>query len=323
MIEHGSEVAKRSGRGWNWKEVATYAFFLVALAGAAWAIVGRGSELTKALQQLSILSLAGSFVAGLLGILALYKSWLAAVTDGRVELPVREGLRIYGVGQIGKYLPGSVWPVLTQAQLGRRLGISRLRMASGALLALAVSVTAGLVLGCLLLPFSGGDAARKLWWAPLAAIPLLLVLFPPFLNRTIAFAARVLRRGEVDSAYTLAGIARCAGWATLGNLFFGLHIFCLVHSQGATSFRGYVLSVCAFSLASSIGVIVIFAPAGAGIRETVLIVVLAPVLSVASALAIALVSRSVLVLVDVVLAVSQTRGLSKSQTDRKPPVAAP
>jgi glycosyltransferase 2 family protein len=323
VIKHSSEVTKRSGRRGNPKKLATYAFFLLALAAAAWAIASRGSQLTKAVQHLSILALVGSFAAGLLGILALYASWLAAVTDGQVDLPFREGLRIYGVGQIGKYLPGSVWPVLTQAQLGRRLGISPLRMASGALLALAVSVSGGLVLGCVLLPLSGDNAARTLWWAPLVAVPLVLVLAPPILNRLIALSARILRRGAVEPAYTLAGIARCAGWATLGNFFFGLHIFCLGYSLGATSFRGYLLGVCAYALASSIGVIVIFAPAGAGIRETVLIAVLAPVLSVDSALAIALVSRVVLILVDVLVAVSQMRGLNGSQPDRKPSVAAP
>jgi uncharacterized membrane protein YbhN (UPF0104 family) len=323
MNTRGSEVSKHSGRPWNWKKIATYFFFLLGLTAAAWVIVSRGSELTKALQHMSILALVGSFVAGLLGILALYRSWLAAVTDGPVNLRVRDGLRIYGVGQIGKYLPGSVWPVLAQAQLGRRLGISPLRTASGALLALAVSVTGGLILGVVLLPLSGDKAAQELWWAPLAAIPLVLMLLPSILNRLIALAARILRRGPVEPACTLPGIARSAGWATLGNFFFGLHIFCLGSSLGATSFRSYLLSVCAYALASSIGVIVIFAPAGVGVRETVLIAVLAPILSVDSALAIALVSRVVLILVDVVVAVSQMRGLNGSQPDPKPSVAAP
>jgi len=322
MTADTSDGSGRSGPRWGWKKFAAYALFLIALVAAVWAIASRGPELVKALQQLSILALVGSFVAGLLGILTLYLSWLAAVTDGQVELPVREGLRIYGVGQIGKYLPGSVWPVITQTQLGRRLGISPLRMASGALLALAVSVSSGLVLGVVLLPFSGGDATRKLWWVSLAAIPLVVVVLPPILNRLIAFAARILRRGPVQPAYTLPGIARSAGWAIVGNFFFGLHIFCLAYSLGATSFRSYLLSVCAYSLASCIGVIVIFAPAGAGVRETVLIAVLAPVLSVDSALAIALVSRGVLILVDVVVAVSQLHGLNGSQPDRNTSVAA-
>lgn len=295
--------------GGGWKRLAAYPLFALALAGAGWAIARRGSELTDALSQLSVWAVMGSFAFGVLAILAMFGSWLAAITDSGVVLPVRDGLRIYGVGQIGKYLPGSVWPVLTQARLGRRIGISPLRMASGATLGLAVSVCSALVLGIVLLPFSGAAAVRQLWWTPLAAIPLIVVLMPAVLNRLIVWAARVLRRGEVESGYTLRGIGLSAGWAAVGNLFFGLHIFCLGHALGVTSFRDYLLSVCAYSLAAAIGVLVIFVPAGAGVREGVLIAVLAPVLTVDAALAIALVSRVVLILVDVLLAVSQLRGV--------------
>jgi uncharacterized membrane protein YbhN (UPF0104 family) len=283
---------------------------LAACLGAAvWAIASRGSELAAALRELSWPAVVGSFIFGSLAILALFGSWLAAVTDGGVHLSVRDGLRIYGVGQIGKYLPGSVWPVVTQAQLGKRLGISGMRMASGALLGLAVSVCASLVMGCLLLPFSGPDAARNLWWAPLLVIPLLIVLAPPILNRIIALAARVLRRGTVETRYSLGGTLRSAAWVVLGNVFFGLHIYCLGYPLGATSWRSFLLGVCAYSLAASVGVLVVIAPAGAGAREAVLTAVLAPVLSVDAALAIALVSRVVLIGVDVLLALTQLPGL--------------
>jgi glycosyltransferase 2 family protein len=296
----------------NGRSVITGALVLACLAGAAWAVISRGPELVDALQKLSWSAVLASFAFGSLAVLALFMSWLAAVTDGGIELGARDGLRIYGVGQIGKYLPGSVWPVLTQAQLGKRRGIPPMRMASGALLALAISVCAGLVMGCLLLPFSGDQAAHRLWWAPFMVIPLVIVLAPPVLNRLLGVAARALRRGPVEGKYSLRGIMRSACWAAIGNILFGAHIYCLAAPLGAHSVRGFLLSVCAYSLASSVGVLVIFAPAGAGAREAVLTAVLAPVLSIDAALAIALVSRVVLIAVDVILALSQLPGLRLS-----------
>jgi uncharacterized membrane protein YbhN (UPF0104 family) len=298
----------------NARKLLSYLFFAAGIGAAVWVIASRRDELTAAVQRMNLIAIAGSFGCGMLAVLALFGSWLAAVTDGGVSLPVRAGLQIYGVGQIGKYLPGSVWPVLTQTQLGRRRGISPLRMASGALLALAVSVDVGLVMGGLFLPFSGHRAVRVFWWVPLVAIPMVLVLIPAVLNRLISVAARVLRRGEVASGYSWAGIGRSAAWAALGNLLFGLHIYLLGIGLGETSVRGFVLAVCAYSLASSVGVIVIFAPAGAGAREAVLVAVLAPVLSVDAALAIALVSRVLLIAVDVLIATSQLRGLNRWKT---------
>jgi glycosyltransferase 2 family protein len=299
------------------RQVATYLVFGLFVAGAGWAITSRGSEIIDALQRLRWWSVAGSLVFGLLAVLAMFGSWYAAIRDGGVGVGVRDGLRIYGVGQVGKYLPGSVWPVLTQAQLARRRGASPLRMASGALLALAISVCVGLVLGCVLLPFSGPQASDRLWWAPIVAAPMVVLLLPPVLNRLVELAARVLRRGEIDAGFSLSGVARSAGWSAVGNLFFGLHILCLVHPLGAHGLRGYVLSVCAYALASSMGVIVVFAPAGAGFREGVLVAVLAPLLTVDAALVIALVSRVVLIIVDVGLALSQLRGLRRLDVVRE------
>ena len=255
--------------------------------------------------------MAGSVVFGLLAVLATFVSWLAAITDGGIDLPFRDALRIYAVGQVGKYVPGSVWPVLTQAQLARRHGISPVRMASGALLALAISVSVAMVTGCVLLPFSGAHATARLWWAPIVAVPMVVVLVPPVLNRLVVLAARVMRRGPVESRFSPSGIARSAAWCVAGNMLFGLHIWCLGYPLGATGVRGYVLSVCAYALASGVGVLVILAPAGAGIREAVLTVVLAPVLSVDAALVIALVSRVVMIVVDIVLALTQIRGLRR------------
>lgn len=286
------------------------AFFLV-IGLAIWAIVSRRVELAAALRELNLLAVSGAVLFGFLAIFATFGSWLAAITDGGVDLPVREGLRIYGVGQIGKYLPGSVWPVLTQAQLGRRHGISSLRMASGALLALAIGVCVALVMGCVLLPFSGAQATAQLWWAPILAAPMVVVLFPAVLNRLIALAARMMRRGPVDLVFTVAGVARSAAWSVAGNLLFGLHIWCLGYPLGATGLPGYLLSTCAYALASGVGVLIIFAPAGAGAREAVLAAVLAPLLSLDAALVIALVSRVVLIVVDVFLALSQLRGLRR------------
>jgi uncharacterized membrane protein YbhN (UPF0104 family) len=297
------------------RPLLTYLVFALFVAGAGWAIVSRWNELSDALSRLNVAAVIGSIVFGLAAVLAMFGSWRAAVVDSGVDLGVRDGLQIYGVGQVGKYLPGSVWPVLTQAQLARRRGASPLRMASGALLSLAISVSVGLVAGCALLPFSGPKAFSRYWWAPFLILPMVLVLAPPVLNRLVGFAARVLRRGAVESEFTTAGVLRSAAWSLLGNALFGLHVVCLAGPLGATGLRGYLLSTCAYALASSVGVLVIFAPAGAGFREGVLTAVLAPLLAVDSALAVALVSRVVLIVVDVGLALSQLRGLHRSKLD--------
>lgn len=288
---------------------AVYLVFAVFLAAAAWFLYSRRHELAAGLRQLSPEAVVGSLVAGYAAIGAMLLGWAAAVRDGGVDMSLRDLTRVYAVGQVGKYIPGSVWPVLTQARLARRRGASTLRVGSGSLLALGVSVCVGLLAGGLLLPFSSHEAARRLWWVALVALPATALLWPPLLNALLSRASRLLRRGDPGLAFSSSGIAVCAAWSLLGTLLFGVHIYLLAHGLGATGGRGLLLSVCAYALASGVGVIVIFVPAGSGVREAVLTIVLAPVLSVDAALVVALVSRALLVVVDVSFGLSQVAGL--------------
>ena len=296
----------------QWRRLVSYAFLALCLVAGVWAVASQRAELADALSKVSWQSIVIAFVFGLLATLAGFMCWFAAVTDGGVELPLRAGFRIYAVGQVGKYLPGAVWPVLTQTELGRRHGASRMRMASGALLALGISVCACLVLGCLLLPFAGGDAADRYWWAPFVAVPMVVALAPPVLNRVLALAAKVLRQGPFESGYSGLGIVRAVAWSVVASVFFGFQLYAMAWNSGDHGVRLYLLCVCAYALATGIGVLVVFAPAGAGAREAVITAVLAPVLGVAFSLAIALVSRVLLIIVDLLVALSQVRGLRAS-----------
>ena len=48
--------------------------------------------------------------------------------------------RIYFIGQLGKYLPGSVWPILAQMELGTAYRVPRARSATTAVLAMMMGL---------------------------------------------------------------------------------------------------------------------------------------------------------------------------------------
>ncbi len=292
----------------------------IALVFGVLAVVRQGDEIAAALDEIDWLSVLASFAATIVGLLGIYRSWAVIVRDGGVDLSTRQSLRIYGIGQVGKYVPGSVWSVLSQAEMVREHGGSRLRMATASLVALLVSVTVALVLGGLLLPVSGSEAERTFWFAPFAAVALAGLLIPAVLNALVDRVNRFLRRPPNDVRFSGRAIAKAAGWALLANLFFGLQIQALGHELGNTGIDGYLLSTCAYALAAALGVLVVLAPAGAGVREVVLTVVLAPTLSVGAALTVALVSRVVSMAADFALALSQVRRIKASDPGARQPV---
>lgn len=281
----------------------------LAVVLGTWVVVDQWTEVRRALGDLAWWSAPGAFVAGAAGVYAIFRSWAGIVADHGVVLSPRQALRIYGVGQAGKYLPGSVWSVLTQAQMAREYGGSRARMAAASLVALLLSVVVALGLGALVLPFANGAAAERFWYAPVFAVGLGVLLVPAVLNRVVALGARLLRRPADSVRLTGRAVLRAGGWAVMGNLFFGLHLLALGATLGLGDLRGYLLAVAAYSLAAGLGVVFVIAPAGAGVREFVITVVLAVSVSTGTAVTIALLSRVLLLVVDLLLALTQVRAV--------------
>lgn len=278
-------------------------------AAAIWALASRRGELADALSRLTIASVAAAVALGVLAVLAMLMSWAASVRDVAPTLTLRDLARIYFVGQMGKYVPGSVWPVLTQSMLARRRGAAPSAVAAGSLLNLSLTVTVSLLVGAALLPFAPSSAVHQLQWVPFVVVPMVVLLHPALLNRLLPLAAKLLRRELVDFRVSGRTITVSAAWAMLGCLLFGAHLFVLVASLSQSGARELALTTCAYNLAAAAGVLVIAVPAGAGVREAVLTAVLAPVLDVSTALAVALVSRAALVVIDLVLGAVQLPGL--------------
>ena len=69
--------------------------------------------------------LLASWALVLAGIYATFRSWRAVLADLGGGLPQAPAMRVFYLGQLGKYLPGTVWPAVTQMRLGRDYRVRR------------------------------------------------------------------------------------------------------------------------------------------------------------------------------------------------------
>jgi uncharacterized membrane protein YbhN (UPF0104 family) len=93
-------------------------------------------------------------------------------------------------------------------------------------------------------------------------------------------------------------MARALAWTALGWLCFGAHAWFLISVFAGKSPHVFALSLGGYALAWAVGFLIIFFPGGIGPREIAFIAVLAPVMSSASALVVALASRVVMTIGD-------------------------
>jgi hypothetical protein len=97
-------------------------------------------------------------------------------------------------------------------------------------------------------------------------------------------------------------MAAALAWSWSSWMFYGLQVWLLATRLGAPPGRTVLLAVGGFAFAWSVGFVVVLAPAGAGVRDVLLIATLSPVLGTGPATAVALMSRALMTAGDLITA---------------------
>jgi uncharacterized membrane protein YbhN (UPF0104 family) len=126
------------------------------------------------------------------------------------------------------------------------------------------------------------------------------ILSPPVVNRILGVVLRLLRRPPLDQRVGGRGLAIAVFWAVLGWILNGLMLYILMGRLVNHGVDVALVSVGGFALAWVVGFLAIFAPAGAGVRDAIMVAVLATQTTTSVALVVALVSRALSVMADAV-----------------------
>ncbi len=275
---------------------------LLAAGLAVYGLASQWTQVHAALAKLTGYDVAGAALCAIAGLGAMMLAWRALLADLGSALPLPAAIRVMFVGQLGKYVPGAVWAVAAQVELARDYHVPRRRSATASLVGMAVTLVVGLVAAAVTLPLTSGHAVRQYWWV-LAITPLAAIcLYPRIIRFGLDLALRVLRRPPLEGSVSGAGMARALGWSMLGWLCYGAHAWFLIRVFAGDAPHVFALSLGAYALAWAAGFLIVFFPGGIGPREVALIAVLAPVMPSASALVVALASRVVMTVGDLVWA---------------------
>ncbi len=298
---------------------------VVGLVLALLAIAHYARGLSTQIHRLSIGWLVVSFLAVAVAAIAIMQCWRTLLRALGHDLGPGDASRIFFVSQIGKYLPGSVWPYLAQMDMAGRVGVPAVTMGAVGLVSIILGlVTAGLT-AAVALPFVASGALGRYWPALLVLLPLASLLHPAVLRRAVQLLRRVARRPGPVPELSLAGIVPPILWLLVSWVLYGVQIWAITRSLGVHDGTALVLSIGGFALAWLVGFLVIVSPAGAGAREAVLVVVLTPVLKADGALLVALVSRLMTTAVDVLAAAAAagTARWGRRRTTAPPPPSGP
>jgi glycosyltransferase 2 family protein len=273
----------------------------IGLAGVAFVtrlVVRDWDEITEAVASARSGLLVVAVLAGLTGMAVIGVNWVHLVHRAGAQVRLSRGMAWYFVGQLGKYVPGGIWPVVGRAEMAVRSDVSRrIAYTTTAASMFSTYFTAGLV-GAALLPWAlGAPAVLAIGVPVLLAGAVAATFHPRVTGRLLAVSARLTKRqllpGVPSWRNTLITLARhipawiaiaLATWVVAHALGFDIDLMLLIAATPASWLAGFV---------------VIGLPGGLGVRESVFVALVATQATETEALAVALLARMVFVAVDI------------------------
>lgn len=244
-----------------------------------------------------------SMVAGYLLTAAVYRMLLASFCPPP-DWP--RMLAVAWISPMGKYVPGKVASVAGEIWILRRYGVPG-PVAAGVILMLqGLAVTLGLTVSVPLTlwqPVSRALPMAWLWCAMLVAAGL-ICLHPKIFGAVGNFFARRLTRRPLEKLPRLRHYPKLFVLQLVVLGFWGLALWLMARSIADVPIHRIPLLVSGAALAATIGFLAFFAPAGIGVREGILLVILTPVTGPENAAILTVAMRLMQTLVEVLLALA-------------------
>lgn len=215
--------------------------------------------------------------------------WGRIVHDlGGTRLPATVSVRLFMIANLGRYVPGKVWQIAGLVALARGRGVPAATASAAAVLGQGVALLSATAVG-LGAVWTFADGAGWRWIAPVLVIAIPAIgLIPPVFHRAAALWFRLAKTPKPEGLSPSTAI----GWLGVGVtswLVYACAFWLLVSGLGQDA--GFIVTAPAFAAAYVLGYIMVFAPAGIGIREGFLLAILSPHLGAGAAGAVAVIQR--------------------------------
>nr|WP_255669057.1 lysylphosphatidylglycerol synthase domain-containing protein [Aeromicrobium duanguangcaii] len=272
------------------------------LALAAVAITRNYQAIADDLERIPPWTIAGAAVFAVLGMVASLQVWRELLSGLGSPLRLRPSAHIFFVSQLGKYVPGSLWSIVAQMEMGREHKVPRRSAAVLGVLALVISGVAGITVAVALMPWVSDDLRHRFWWLVLVLPVLYVLIHPRLLDLVLGRLLRLARREPLPATIGWSSLLKATAWQCLTWLLLGLQVWLIVIGLDGDPTETLAPSIVGYALAYTLGMAAFFLPAGAGVRDAVLVLALAGSMPTSSALVVALVVRCLSTLVDLLLA---------------------
>lgn len=230
----------------------------------------------------------------------------------KVSFLFSQSFSIYNITQLGKYIPGSIWQFVGKIGMYKSAGLDNQTVRDTILLETFWVVFSAFIFGLLLISFTQYQLLVTLT----QKVPLIILL--AILGTTLFLLLLPQLRRHRKKLYDycrrllftpLSFITSLLIWLVLGFAFW------ITLTPFSASEIGLVFIIGLYAFSYAVGFAVPFAPAGIGIRESVLVLGLTPILDINTAIILAALNRVFYIFIEIILAALSVTISSHSSTD--------
>jgi len=259
--------------------------YIVNFTARNWHAVGELSQISALPLIVAVVTYGATHVSG-------SAAWILGLRQMGQDIPLRAGMPINFVTQIGKYLPGNVAHYVARAGLASASGVKLRSSGTATLLEVLATLVAAMVVASLAMLFDPAPA-KALDQALSGSIALPLILAFAGIATAVAFLAlaKVPARAFIVTAACVV----------MNFIFIGLSFFALVSGMSATALSP-IAAIGIFAVAWTAGYVVPGAPAGLGVREAILVSWVGPIIGSGPAITCVILHRVISACVDALVA---------------------
>ena len=231
-------------------------------------------------------------------------AWYLITLKLKIAVSFPETIKSWFYSQLGKYLPGKVWLLLSRFYFYESKGLARTGISVALYLEMAaVIVAAGLIfLAALILfkemePFYSGG---QFWcWVPAFILLAFIFLHPKVLQGILNWILVQLKKEPILLSISYSSIVWILFVCIVAWMIGGIGFYLFVDSVYPVSSNYILFLTGALAISSTLGLIAIFAPSGLGVREGALVYLLSFLMATPVAVIISILTRIWMTLIEI------------------------
>jgi hypothetical protein len=285
----------------NNKKIYSRILFIVVLAFVLYYIVKSFHDLSAHIQQINYISLFLSFFFTLIAYLLSLFIWIDIAASFGLKASFISAARAWSFSQLGKYIPGKAGLILI------RLDAYENHPKRTVAVAILVEFIAAFIASCLLILFSiffmkniMPEYLRII--AALLSIFLLVLLHPKLLKPLTNILLIFFKREPIEDFPSFGLILKFVSINMLIGIPYGLGLFYSMDCFADLNFNYLIPMIGIYYAASLAGIAALFAPAGLGVREGIIFLILPTIIAKGVVIAGTIMIRIVSIAVEICLA---------------------